>query len=423
MKSRITIVLCLLLAAFFVNAAPYVHRVIIVNEGHYDYANSVQTVPVTLGVYNPATAVYTSIDTITNARFATHVIVDGQNIYVAADSMVIRYDANTYERKATAIVEGVRKMAVWNNQLIVSRGEYGKSFSAYVQVFDKSTLGFLYELDSTVGPKYATESIIVKNDIAYVAIGNGFDYGNEVGLIGKVDLVNQSYLNEINLGSTGRNPEGMFIQGDSIYTVNNNSYDMASISKVDVVTSGVNTTSLQVTTGCGASDFYGGYVYYQVSGDNKIGKFDPTTMSTVAFLQINQAVYGIGSDPVNNLLYMGETDYTSTGKINIYDLTGNFQSSFNVSVAPGNIAFDIRNNSGIAGLENNTSFYAYPNPAQDQITVVSTKDSQLFLYDVTGREVMSSNVSGSTSMNISSLSAGVYYLRSDNAEQIKIVKQ
>src|SRR3954465_11424983 len=83
-------------------AQNYVHRVIILNEGHYDYVNSVQTVPVTLGVYNPATGIYNQVAVINNARFASNVITDGNSIYAAADSFLIRYDINTYQVLATA---------------------------------------------------------------------------------------------------------------------------------------------------------------------------------------------------------------------------------------------------------------------------------------------------------------------------------
>src|SRR6185436_3725776 len=153
MKRKIT-----LLLAFFpllLNAQSYVNRVIILNEGHYDYVNMVQTVPVTVGAYNPVTHQYAAFDTILNARFASHVLVDGSSIYVAADSFLIRYDADTYQRLATATVTGIRKLAVWNNQLLVSRGEYMVTFNSYFRAYDKSTLAFSYELTTASGPQFA----------------------------------------------------------------------------------------------------------------------------------------------------------------------------------------------------------------------------------------------------------------------------
>src|SRR5258706_13079034 len=140
MQKKITITLFALFAAgLAVAQSSYVNKVIIVNEGHYDYFNSVQAVPVTVGIYDPSTHVYSVVDTIENARFATHVIVDESGIYVAADNQLIRYNANTYKRIATAAVPGIRKLAIWKNHLLVSRGEYLQTFSHYFQVYHKST--------------------------------------------------------------------------------------------------------------------------------------------------------------------------------------------------------------------------------------------------------------------------------------------
>ncbi len=57
---------------------PNVHQVIFLNEGHYDYNNQVQTVPVTIGSYSPLSAIYSVKVTIRNARFGSDVIIEGQ---------------------------------------------------------------------------------------------------------------------------------------------------------------------------------------------------------------------------------------------------------------------------------------------------------------------------------------------------------
>ena len=42
------------------------------------------------------------------------------------------------------------------------------------------------ELDTTIGPKWATQNMIVDGNTLYIAINNGFEWGNEKGLIGKL---------------------------------------------------------------------------------------------------------------------------------------------------------------------------------------------------------------------------------------------
>ena len=53
------------------SAQNYVHQVLILNEGYFDYQTNQIMEPVTIGSYNPNTQTYTTIDTINGARFAS----------------------------------------------------------------------------------------------------------------------------------------------------------------------------------------------------------------------------------------------------------------------------------------------------------------------------------------------------------------
>ncbi|MBK5285515.1 MAG: hypothetical protein JJE25_08920, partial [Bacteroidia bacterium] len=361
------IILCLICSAGA--QTNVVSKVIILNEGHYDYTNSVQTIPVTIGSYDPATHIYSQFAQINNARFATNVITDGTSIYAAADSFIVRYDINTYQQLAITTLRGVRKLAVWNNQLLASRGEYLQTFGSYFSVYDKYTLQPMYALPVASGPQYASEGIVVDNDKAYIAINNGFEWGNEKGLVGIVDLSTQTYLNEIDLGPTGKNPEYISIHNNQLFTVNNRDYSAASISSVDISSSSVSTVDLGITSGCGGSVLASADIYYQPSFTSYLGKFSTSSMSNTGTLSINRSIYGMAHDDINNVLYVGETDYLTWGKIIMYDLNGTAIDSFDVSVAPGNIAFDIRNAASIS--ENNfaNDFSLYPNPATDGFSI------------------------------------------------------
>jgi hypothetical protein len=431
MKKKITLTfLILLMAGYLANADnSYVKKVIVVNEGRFDYNNNVQVIPVTIGAYDPVTQVYTIFDTIQQARFASHVIVENGSIYVAADSTIVRYDADSYRRLATAYVRGARKLAVWNDQLLVSRWEYLQSFDSYFRVLDKNGLGFLYDLPTTAGPKYATEGIIVKDNMAYVAVGNGFDWGHEVGLIGRVDLISHAYPDEIDLGTGGTNPEGMFEENNVIYTVNNTNYTAASISSIDLASRATITTNLESSTGCGASGYSKGYIMYQVSFYNQLARFNTGSLQVQDTLMINMNIYGMASDNLNGLLYIGETDYINSGKIFIYDLNGVLQGSFNVGVSPGNIALDIRTTTGINADSYRNAISCYPNPAHNEVIVLDgthSSNAAYVLTDMTGREVSRLSAAASRfTIDISSLDAGIYILKSlsDPAATVKITKQ
>ena len=414
----ITVSFAFLLFCLISSAQTFVNKVIVLNEGHYDYTNQVQTIPVSIGSYDPATHAYSQFDVITNARFATHVITDGNSIYAAVDSFIIRYDINTYQLQAITTLRGVRKLAVWNNQLLASRGEYLVNFNSYFSVFDKNTLMPVYSLPVTSGPQYASEGIVVSNNKAYIAINNGFEFGNEKGLIGIVDLPAQTYLSEIDLGPAGKNPEYISLLNNQLFTVNNRDYTAASVSAVDISSSGVTTVDLGITSGCGGSVLAGNEIFYQPSAASQLGKFNTQTMSNSGTLSINKNIYGMAHDYVNNLIYAGETDFTSWGKIFIYQPDGTLVDSFNVSAAPGNIAFDIRSAASVAenNLENN--FSVYPNPAGNELSVVSSRLSveRVEVFDTLGEKIYSSSPEQQTTNNyqltidVSKLNRGIYFL-------------
>src|ERR1035438_9520959 len=115
MKNNITTI-CLLVLIIattqFSNAQYTLKQVIVLNQGTYS-----QTVPVTIGSYNPVTKVYQTFDSIPQARFSSYVIIDNGFIYAAVDSFLIKYDLNTKQRLYMKTVQGIREIAVWNNQL------------------------------------------------------------------------------------------------------------------------------------------------------------------------------------------------------------------------------------------------------------------------------------------------------------------
>ena len=110
-----------------------------------------------------------------------------------------------------------------------------------MQVFNTSDLSFFADLDTISGPKWSTQNMIMDGDMLYVAINNAYEWGNEKGLVGVVDMSTMYYNNEIDLGPDGVNPDNMFSDGNYIYTVNNKDWSGASISKIDL-TSSLNTT-------------------------------------------------------------------------------------------------------------------------------------------------------------------------------------
>ena len=344
---KVVFVLCLIYQG--VMAQNVVNQVLILNEGRYDYTTGEIETPVTIGSYDPVTNNYSVVDTIEGARFASDMLIDGDYFYIAADTQLLKYDLNTYELLASQSVTGVRNILIVNDNLFVTRGEYGISFDSYFQIYSKSDLTFISELDTTEGPKWTTQNMVHTDNKLYVAINNGFEWGNEKSLIGVLDLSTLSYLEEIDLGSDATNPDNMMITDDYIYTVNNKNWSGASFSKVDLSTHSSTTINVSdVSTGCGTSCLRGDKINFQISMDSVLLEWDPATLlSSGNPLGINQNFYELAYDEVNNYLYASETDYSTYGKVHIYDSDNNLVSEFDCGVSPGTIVFDVRNTTSL----------------------------------------------------------------------------
>ena len=365
---KVVFVLCLIYQG--VMAQNVVNQVLILNEGRFDYATGEIETPVTIGSYDPLTSIYSVVDTIEGARFASDMLIDGDYFYVAADTQLLKYDLNTYELLASQSVTGVRNILIVNDNLFVSRGEYGVSFDSYFQIYSKSDLTFISELDTTEGPKWTTQNMVHTDNKLYVAINNGFEWGNEKSLIGVLDLSTLSYLEEIDLGSDATNPDNMMITDDYIFTVNNKNWSGASFSKVDLSTHSSTTINVSdVSTGCGTSCLRGDKINFQISMDSVLLEWDPATLlSSGNPLGINQNFYELAYDEVNNYLYASETDYSTYGKVHIYDADNNLVSEFDCGVSPGTIVFDVRNTTSIVD-------YSF-NQTQDDV-----------IFDLFGRKI------------------------------------
>ena len=349
---KVVLMLCILSEC--VIGQNVVNQVLVLNEGRYDYSTGEIDVPVTIGSYDPSTTNYSVVDTIEGARFGSDMLIDGDYFYVAADTQLLKYDLNTYELLASQSVTGVRNILIVDDNLFVTRGEYGVSFNSYLQVYSKSDLSFVSELDTTDGPKWATQNMVTSDNKLYVAINNGFVWGSEKSLIGVLNLSTLSYLEEIDLGSDATNPDNMMISDNYIYTVNNKSWNGTSFSKVDLSTYSTTTINVSdVSTGCGTSCLRGDKINFQISMDSVLLEWDPVTLLSEGNpLGINQNFYELSHDSVNNYLYTSSTDYTTFGKVHIYDSDNNLVSEFDCGVSPGTIVFDVRNTSSI----NNYSF-------------------------------------------------------------------
>jgi hypothetical protein len=350
-------------------------------------------------------------------RFGSDVIIDGNFYYVAADTKIFKMDLNTHQEVASVSCPGVRNLGIYQNKLVATRGEYLTSYSSYLHIYDASTLLLIQAIDTVQGPKWATQNIVIDGSSAYIAVNNGYEWGNEKGLIGKLDLSNLSYGNEVDLGPDGKNPDNLVKLGGFLYTVNNKDFSGSSISKVALDGTSNSTVNLAAaSTGCGTSALRDNNLVYQLSMETILNEFDVNVMNSsgpVTGHTLNY--YELAQETVSGQLYTSETDYFSFGKVHIFDANNIELSNFNVGISPGTIVFDVRSSAGIVAIENTIS--VYPNPAVDFLNV--SIDGVKRIYDFTGKLLIESSA---TSLDISSLNQGIYLLNVNGANQ-QFIKQ
>lgn len=399
----------------------YVHQVIVLNEGQYDYVSQTQITPVSIGSYDLLTKTYNVFDILEDISFASDVIIDGDYIYVAADSLLLKYDKNSLTLDDVVTIEGIRKMAVWNNQILITRGE-SMALNSYFLAYDKNTLNLIYELDIANGPTYTTEGVVVLNDTAYVAVSNGFVWGSEKGYIGLVDLNSQSYMEQIDIMPDGKNPDNLMISGNKLYTLNNTDWTSSSITEFNCMDRTFITTNLSAPSGCGASVFADNNIYYHrydynnslVDTNSTLNLFNITTQQIDTVYPSLLNVYGMADDYINEQMFVTTTDFSSFGMAYVMQYDGSLIDSFAVGVSSGNLAIDVRTVSNVNGLDK-PEFSVAPVPANDKILISypGLEGGTMKVYDLMGgliKELSLNRAGIEFELDIHEFSNGMYLL-------------
>jgi hypothetical protein len=420
----------LLAMALQVGAQSYVHQVLVLNEGYFDYFDTQeQLVPVTLGSYDPATGTYQTVATLEGPRFGTDVLVHDGSIYVAADDRIYRFDLETHAQVAVAEVVGVRKLAVWNDLLLLTRGELG-GLPHYFEARDINSLVFLDAITPADGLPFSAEDVLVVGDLAYLAVSNAFEWGNLQGRVGIVDLPSMTYGAEVDLGPDGLNPEKLMLHQGDIIAFNNKDFTGSSISRVSTATQGLAyTTNVSVNSGCAASLKVeaNDQVYFLEYAQGELARFDLATGAVSDTLPGSPDIYGLIEDPINGVLYATTTDYFSMGDLHVLDLDGNILSTVAVGVAPGNMALDVRASTGITSATKAT-FGLYPNPAMERITFSGELPEgavAIRIMDATGRLVHEEvrALAPGSSLAVDALRPGLYTLQLNGDRPVRFTKQ
>jgi hypothetical protein len=352
------------------------HGVWVLNEGYGDALTGEVFEPVQVGRFDPVEQVYEVVATVDGASFASDLVVAESGIYVAAQGQILRYDRDSGDLLATAAMEGGRRLCVLGDRLYVSRGDFDQAtwtpiaFGSYLVWLDALTLEWEGELTTEAGPAYACEGLVAVGSDLFVAVNNGFDWGNEVGRVGRFSPDSGDYM-EYDLGASGKNPVHLLARDGVVYTVNNGDWSSTSLSRIDATSEEVMTVPVAAAAaGCNAAALVGEELAFQVSGEFDVRTVDLAQLEDQGpWLSTTMGFYAMAEDPVSGFVYASETDWFSYGAVHVFNAFGDEVAAFPCGVSPGVIAMDVREASGIgAGT-----------PGQPGTLVRS--------FDLTGREL------------------------------------
>lgn len=394
----------------FLSAQKTVKQVFVLNEGSFNYSTGQIEVPVSIGAFNPASGQYSKIFEIPGARFASDILFENGLIWVAADKFLSVFDTKSGQIVRQIEIEGIRKIALTNGLVIVTRGEYNKSLDSYIQIYNQNDLSLKTEI-RTNQLAYTCENILIRDNQAYIAVNNGFVWGEEVGKLAVIDLEQLELKKMIELGSNAKNPENLIEKNGRLYTLNNKNYTGSSISEFNPLTSEIHTLDLPgITSLCGTSALAGESIYYQEAGKTQLGAYTIPSRTAAPYVDAGRSFYGMTVEEESNDIYAAVTDYKTFGKVYVYDHNFQEKYSFDASVSPGDFAFEYTATS-------NQNEWVIPKSrwyvAQDEFILKLDENMLSYkLMDLSGNEIASQQVgSKEMKMDVENLNSGLYVLK------------
>jgi len=337
----------------------YVNSVWVLNEGVQDWNTGEMVELASVGVYDPVSQMLTEVMEFEGSRFTTDIVVAEGSAFIGADNRIVKMNLNTFEIEAEVMLQGVRQLAYFDGMIYVTRGDYDPvtfgsiAFDSYLVWFDSETLAWAGELPYEIGVGYASEGISIKEGVAYIAINNGFEFGQEVGVLGVYDLTTGEY-SEHDLGDDGKNPSHIKVTDQEVLLVNNMDFSSTSLSRVELpslgsVSASVNTVVVGgVSAGCNAAAVLGEELVFQITSELGMRKASVSTLapSTVTWGPATDSYYRMALNPVNGDVYATVTNFFDAAEVQIISASGEFVSSFDAGTVPGGIAFDVRSVNG-----------------------------------------------------------------------------
>lgn len=365
MKTKFYFIFSITILSFFSTFAQLQnHQVIVVSGGSFSNANE----QVRIGSYKPFNKKYYQFDSI-DGNFTNVALVDNGKLYVNAKDILYKYDLDTYKRELQATIPGVSGAAIHGNKIVVARN-YGTSDN-YVQILNKTNLSFIASI-----PQVSDEcnSVVIVADTAYVSVpGN---WMSTVGKIAMINLVDNTFIGEIDLGTNGAGIGSLFVKGNTIYSVNT---ENKVITKFNTLNRSYIHNTLATANLSGAAGVWGDTLYASLEGSTwsaeNIGTLSLSSFTAINSNKITGNFSNSVLDTISAKLFCAKTDFSSYGDFLVYNTNGNRLDSVRVGVSPDAFGLDFRPNAVLDFDLSKTNALD-----TDVITISSTSTSPILTY-------------------------------------------
>lgn len=413
---KFTCFFALLLMGRFVAVAQIPTQLIVANGGIYGPGNYVK-----IGAWNFGTGNYAIFDSIP-ATSVQSVHIHGRDAYVCADSFLVRYNLDTYQREATAKIFGVRKVAVWEDKVLVTKG-----VGAIGSTFEVRYAENLYPCFSVPEITGNCAGVAVVGDTGYVAnpVSFVYPYGN----LAVIDMPGRSWNRTMDMDTMGKFIDNLYVHNGNLVSINIvkfNNPQWGFISQYDVS----NGSFVHHRVGMGISQGAGidGNLLFANFGGN-VGSFDLGT-GLIADANVVPGTWaGMTLDSVNHRLFLTETDYQTHGWLYVFDYNGTALDTLPVGISPVAMAVDYGVTVGMPGEQpTKGTIKAFPQPFGDRLQVdlrtLGAAATELTLLDLTGRKLLHQTLHGNglLSLEVPNLGAGAYLLQVRTRTGVETIK-
>ena len=333
----------LLLLTFGVQAQD--NRAFVLCEGAQDFYSGEVLESPRVGVVDldAVTLEFETLRVFDGHAYTTDMILsEAGDLFVSAEDTVYRLDASDGSILASQPLQGARSLFEAGDRLYVTRGDYDPetfgpvAFDAFLVALDAEDLSWQADWQAAAGegPAFASESMCLVGDVLHIGINNAFDFGEEVGLVGRLNLTTGDY-DEVDLGEDGLNPVHVLPVSGGVVTVNALQYDGTSLSRIEADAAPMTALVADVTAGCGAAAIVGVEVVYQVYGEGNFRSAEGATLEAGGFWPGNGlTAYSMAVGPNGDIL-LGHTDFSTYGELDIRDALGMQVASVATGIAPG----------------------------------------------------------------------------------------